>query len=463
MFQTEAIPMSRTRTLQPGTCPLLRLTVSIAAIFLFATACSAQSKPASPGGQQTETQWAKELSKYPGLLPEFGQLVGKLQTEIQFPAPRAESRLLSLLPESTIIYAAFPNYGDATHQALEVFRQELRESAVLRDWWTHGDMATSGPKLEDSLEKLYQFQQFLGDEIVVAGEMNATEPRFLVLAEVRKPGLKKFMEQMLDQFATKSKPGVRLLDPQELAIAKEKAHSEEFLFLVRPEFVVGASDFATLRSFSAKLDRGGREFVATAFGKRVTQEYKGGVTMLAAADLNTILKQVPHGKPQDEAAFQSSGFADMKYLIWKHRKIGAQEVSQAELNFTAPRHGAAAWLAKPTRLDSLDFASPQAMLTGSVVLGSLSKIFDDIQEMSGPSGVNAFAGIAAGEKALGLSLKDDLLNQLGGELTIELDSITPPKPAWKAMLNVRDASRLQHTVETLLAVGQLKTEQFVES
>src|SRR5215470_12582023 len=271
MFQTEAISMSRARTLQPGTCPLLRLTVSIAAIFLFATACLAQLKPASTLVQQPETPWAKELNKYPGLLPEFGQLVGKLQTEIQFPAPRAESRLLSLLPESTIIYAAFPNYGEATHQALQVFRQELQQSAVLRDWWTHGEMATSGPKLEDSLEKLYQFQQFLGDEIVVAGEMNAAEPRFLVLAEVRKPGLKRFMEQMMDQFASKSKPGMRLLDPQDLATTKEKSRSDEFLVLVRPDFMVGASDLTTLRSFTAKLDRGGREFASIAFGKRVMQ------------------------------------------------------------------------------------------------------------------------------------------------------------------------------------------------
>src|SRR5262249_50716468 len=182
--------------------------------------------------------------------------------------------------------------------------------------------------------------------------------------------------------------------------------------------------------------------------------------VVAAADLNTILKQVPHGKPQEEAAFQRSGFADMKYLIWDHRKLGTQEVSQAELSFTAPRHGAASWLAKPARLGSLDFVSPQAMLTGTVVLTSLSQIFDDIQEMSGPSSANAFAGIAGGEKALGLSLKDDLLNLLGGELTVELDSINPPKPAWKAMLNVRDATRLQHTLETLLALGQLKAEHF---
>src|SRR5262249_49861803 len=100
--------MTSVRTLQAGRRLLIKFTGTVVTIFLFAIVCAAQSKPASTAGQQPETLWAKELSKYPGLLPEFGQLVGKLQTEVQFPAPRAESCVLFLLPESTIIYAAFP-------------------------------------------------------------------------------------------------------------------------------------------------------------------------------------------------------------------------------------------------------------------------------------------------------------------------------------------------------------------
>jgi hypothetical protein len=43
------------------------------------------------------------------------------------------------LPESTMSYAAFSNYGNVTEQALKIFRQELQESAVLHDWWQHGN------------------------------------------------------------------------------------------------------------------------------------------------------------------------------------------------------------------------------------------------------------------------------------------------------------------------------------
>jgi len=73
--------------------------------------------------------------------------------------------------------------------ALKVFRQELQESAVLRDWWQHGELAAAGPKIEDSLEKFYQLHQYLGEEIVVSGSLDGKAPSLLVVAEVRKPGL----------------------------------------------------------------------------------------------------------------------------------------------------------------------------------------------------------------------------------------------------------------------------------
>jgi len=75
------------------------------------------------------------MNKYPGLLAELGQLVEKLQHNLQFPAARNESRLLPLMPETTMSYAAFSNYGEVIRQTLKIFRQELQESAVLRAWW----------------------------------------------------------------------------------------------------------------------------------------------------------------------------------------------------------------------------------------------------------------------------------------------------------------------------------------
>ena len=61
---------------------------------------------------------------------------------------------------------------------------------------------------------------------------------------------------------------------------------------------------------------------------------------------------------------QRTGFGDVKYLVWEHKSVADQAVSQAELSFIGPRHGVASWLAVPALLGSLDFVSPKAMLAG---------------------------------------------------------------------------------------------------
>jgi hypothetical protein len=428
---------------------------AIAAVFLLAAVCSAQGKPGTGLAPQSESSGRQTVDKYPGLLPAFAQLLGKLENNVQFPAPRAESRLLPLLPASTVIYGAFPNYGQAAHQALGIFRQEFANSAVLGDWWHSSERASSGPKIEEFLDKFYQLHQYLGDEIVVFGVMEGRSPELLVVAEVRKPGLKKFLEQVAEETGGEWKAGVRVLDLEELAAAREEGVGNQWQLLVRPDFVIGAEKLEVLRTFNTSLDKGSREFAAAPFGRRVWQEYQGGVTVLAGADLEKILEQtsVPATR---EASFERSGFADVKYLISEHRGVGAQGVSQVELSFTGPRHGTAAWLAKPAPLGSLDFVSPNALAAVTLRLTSWPQIFDDLRELAGPSS-DPFAAVAGGEKALRLSVKDDLLNCLGGELSLELDSIAPPKPAWKALLSVKDAARLERAFGTLLALTQLPT------
>jgi type IV pilus assembly protein PilA len=443
---------------QQKVCSYLKYAATIGAIFLAVSPCFAQSAPAS---QQPEMPWTQELKKHPELLAEFGRLYEKLQKDIQFPAPRSESRLLPLLPASTMSFAAFPNYGDVTQQALKVFRQELQESAVLRDWWQHGDLATAGPKFEDSLDQLAQFQQFLGDEIVVSGSFEGQDPKLLVVAELRKPGLKKFLQDKITQLGGESKQGVHILDLQDLAAAKDVGSPKDLLVLVRPDYVVAAMDLATLRNFNARLASHSREFLATPFAQRIAKEYASQITLLAAADLHKIIDKTPPVLRQD-TSFQRSGFADVKYLIWEHRTVDTKTISQTEMSFNSPRHGSAAWLAKTGPLTGMDFVSPKAVIAATVMLASPAQIFEDVKGMYTNPSSSPFASLPAFEKMLNLSLKDDLLNTLGGEVTLEMDSVGPPKPLWKAILSVRDTGHLQKTLTTLLAAAHIEAEKFDE-
>src|SRR5580658_2785727 len=200
---------------------------------IFSLTSAAASQAASTGPTSKAAGAANpfdDLKKYPGLLTEFGQLLKKVQAGIQLPPPRAHSSLLPLLPESTVFYAAFPNYGEPAHQALAIFHQEEKDNPALHAWWEHvqseqAQSSSDAPKAEDAFEKLYQLSQYLGDEIVVSGAIDAKDakkdPSFLFLAEVRKPGLKDLLQQMQKELAPKSPAPVRIFDPQELATAQE--------------------------------------------------------------------------------------------------------------------------------------------------------------------------------------------------------------------------------------------------
>src|SRR5271166_4098728 len=109
--------MRRAQTHQKQHPRFSRCAALIAVISLVTSSCAAQNTPATqPQPQSANVPFFQELNKYPGLLDEFGRLIGKLKQNVQFPAARSESHPLPLLPESTTFYAAFSNYGDVTHQ-----------------------------------------------------------------------------------------------------------------------------------------------------------------------------------------------------------------------------------------------------------------------------------------------------------------------------------------------------------
>jgi|KBSMisStaDraftv2_1062788.scaffolds.fasta_scaffold00314_19 type II secretory pathway pseudopilin PulG len=402
----------------------------------------------------------KELGKYP--LKDLGEVLNRLQKDVVVPAPRQESRLLPLLPGSTVFYAAIPNYGDAAKQALGIFREERESRPELRKWWRSPEMAKSGPQFEMAVEAVSNLAQYVGDEIVAVGSVNGSKsPSFALLAEVRKPGLKAALDFAVQLASGGSKPSVRILDNPGLASAIEST-PRQFTILIRPDFVIAAPDLETVRNFSRQLDTGKRDFAAKPFGQRLQRGYVGGVAVIAGADLETILSQTPLPAQQGQI-LQQTGFGDMKYAVWEHRGLPGQPSSEGELSFTRPRRALASWLAAPRDLRSLDFASPQAILVASIALKNLGSIFDDVQTLATSSNPNAFAQMDQMQQGLGINLKDDLLSQLGGEITLEVDNIEKDHPAWKAILQVNDPARVEQTFSKLLAVAPLQARQSIEA
>ncbi len=436
----------------------IKRTAVLVAVLATSWPCQAQVAKASA---KDESPFAEVEKKYPGLIDELGRLFGKFVNDVKYPDPRGESKILPLLPAKTLAYVAIPNYGSAVHQTVEVFRQELKDSEVLRNWWEHGDMAKDGPEILKVLEEIAELHQFLGDEIALSVSMEGKEPSFLVVARIQKPGLRNYAQGLLEKAEKKSESEFHLMSPQELVVARDGGSSKIARVLVRDDYVAVASELAALKSFNSQLDKGSEEFASGAFGKRVKKEYDGGATIIGAADLQKVLKQIPR-KPDEAAMLEKSGFGEVKYLVWGNKHTGDQGFSQMELSFAGPRHGAAAWLANSRPLKSLDFVSPKAVFAGTIVFSDPAQIFDDIREMARNSEKEPFPAVAQMEQMLNLSLKDDLLGTLSGEITIEVDSFEPPMPEWRVIFNLKDGDRLQKTLTTLLTMAPFEKSQSVE-
>ena len=98
----------------------------------------APAKKRPPAGMSQEDQKSAGMEDFQKLQPvfqELGPLMEKLKAGIQLPPSRFQSRLLPLLPASTVAYFSIPNYGEALHQAQQIFHQQLPESPAIREWW----------------------------------------------------------------------------------------------------------------------------------------------------------------------------------------------------------------------------------------------------------------------------------------------------------------------------------------
>jgi len=424
-------------------------------VVLLASCCGAQvaTSPKDP--------FSQELSKYPGLLPELGKIVERLKNEVHFPPDRDHSNLFPLVPESTTYYMAFPNYGDAAHQALAIFQQELRESAVLRDWWQHTANGADAAKFEDAIERFYELSQYLGNEIVVSGDTTGTKNSFLI-AEVQKPGLKDFLQQLLQELPENSRATVRVLDPQELPEAHDAIGQQGLMILVRTDFVVAAPNLEALRAANRSLNTKKQAFSTTAFGQRLAQSYQGGIGFLAAADLQKILQQLPGAPPQTEDMLNRAGFDNVKFFVWEHKSVAGQSLSQMELSFSGPRHGIASWLATPSILGSLEFVSPKAVTVAAINLKNLAEIFDGVRQLANLANPNAFASLDQMQQMMGVNLRNHLLSYLDGEITFEFDGLAGQQPLWRVILRVSDPERLQQTLSKLLAASGQAAVPMVE-
>src|SRR5215472_8675630 len=323
-----------------------------------------------------EIAWSADLDRYLALLAEFSKLKQQLE-QIPMPPPRNDSALLPLLPVSTKVYASIPNLGEALSEANAVFQAQLQQSPVLQQWWTKIQANNNGPKPEEVIEKVREFSQYLGDEIVFAlADTAPGKTSCIVLAEVKKPGLADFLRQQLPS-------GEGVVYDQQLPKQGGAPNSNGPLFLVRNNLLVIASNHDGLAQMNQQLNQGPSGFAQTAFAaQHIKPAYDRGAGMLFAADLKSMINEGSQGaaatKPAAHDSMNHLGFNDLNYIIVERRDFDNQVPdNRATLAFTGQRRGIASWLAEPAPIGSLDFISADASGAVAMVIKSPAQILND--------------------------------------------------------------------------------------
>ncbi|PYP93608.1 MAG: hypothetical protein DMG65_00545 [Candidatus Angelobacter sp. Gp1-AA117] len=484
MFYREQSIHSASR--QHVSTPKLGFLVILAVLFLAVSAFAVQDTAAAPArkpaGQGTKAGAARraqgskaatsakksspeeDLAKLQQLMPEFTALLTKLQN-IQFPSPRTQSQLLPLLPDSTQFFFSVPNLGDQLQQTREIFNQQLQESPALRDWWQgiqkdmQKDTKGKGPSLDAVLDKVHEIFGYLGDEVVSGMAVDETDmknPSVLLIAQVKKPGLRPVIEKALTDFG--SKPGtLRIFSAEELMAAKDenpggKHVSEQPVLLVRPDFVAFGLSITSLQRLNAGLDSGGGRFDTTAFGQRLQQAYQGGVGFLGGMNFQYLLSTVAKSDEKEAATLHQTGFDDAKYLVMEGKQTNGQIINRYELSFNGQRRGVASWLAAPGTMGGLDFVPPDAIMAGSILLKNPAAIYDDVKAVAEAGKPGSTQNWDQMQTAFNLSVKNDLLGKLAGEITFAVQDLTGSDPGWTIALKTTEPNGLQQTFERLVAL-----------
>jgi hypothetical protein len=369
---------------------------------------------------QDEIAWSRDFDRHAAALKALVDLQKQLD-QIHFPDLRYSSRLFNMAPASTAIYVSIPNLGKTLVEAQQVIQSHVQQNPALEQWWT--GLANHGFRPDAVIGRIAHFSEYIGDEIVLAAPMNDGKLGApVILAELKRPGFREFIQAELDK-AGHGGAGIHIIDDA------ARANGAGPWMLVRPDLLAIAPDGAALRF-------GDGAFGKTPFGARVAAAYRGGAGILFTADLEKVAKTAGDVAP---------GVTSIRSLLVEQKESAGRTDMRATVSFAGPRQGIFSWLAPPAPMRALDFISPEAGFVAAFTVKSPAQALDDLQARDGLFSQELIDSLAKS----GFDLKADLAAPLGGEFALALDGPVLP-PAWKLVVEVYDAGRLENTIERLV-------------
>ncbi|HKP47858.1 MAG TPA: FecR domain-containing protein [Pyrinomonadaceae bacterium] len=411
-----------------------------------------------------ELAWSRKASNYAATLAAVSSLNKELNRVPQ-PGVRNSTHLLDLMPEDTIVYAALPNLTSTIVESHRIMQERINQNAALKAWWEKEQAGHNGPNVDQVINSIREFGDYLGEEVAVSVSLNEkNDPAApLVLAELKNSnGLQAFIEEQIAKYAKSADhPDIRFInDP--LATAPGGDKKETLYVWIQNDLFAASPDMTQLQKVAGLIKGNTNAFVATPFRNRIAEVYQQGAGLVVAANLERVLAQTkaqrssePNGDRREEA-LDKLGVLSVKYLVLDQNESEGKTHTRASLSFNDAQHGIPSWLAAPGAMGSLDYISPDANLVAGFVVKDPVKLVDDLLGAVETVSPDLKKTLDQQQADRGLDIRKDIAAPLGGEFAFAIDGPILPTPSWKMVFEVNDPAHLQQTLERL--VGEVNKE-----
>jgi hypothetical protein len=412
-----------------------------------------------------ELAWSRKASNYAATLASLTALNKEL-SRVPQPGVRNSTRLLDLMPENTIVYAALPNLTSTIVESHRIMQERINQNAALKEWWEKEQSGHHGPNVDQVINSIREFGDYLGEEIAVSVSLNnKNEPLApVVLAELKNSnGFRAFLEQQVAKYAKSTdKPDIRFIDDPSTATAPTEKGKTIFVW-IQNDLFAASPDLQQLQS----LAKGGtNSFTSSPFHNRIAEVYQQGAGLVVAANLERIIAQTKAQRSKEvngdrhEEALNKLGVLNVKYLVLDQNQSDGKTHTRASLSFSDAQHGIPSWLAAPGPMGSLEYISPDANVVAGFVVKDPVKLVDDLLGVVETVSPDLKKNLDQQQADHGLDIRKDIAAPLGGEFAFAIDGPILPTPAWKMVFEVNDSAHLQQTLERLVVEVNKEAAKF---
>jgi hypothetical protein len=413
---------------------------------------------------QNTVEWSRDSARYVNLLAELSGIQKKLEA-MPSPGLRYEPKLLKYVPGDAVLYAAMPNIGATVAEANRLLRERVQDNEVLRTWW---EEQNTGAKVDDVLQRIQTISGYLGDEVVmsISGDWDGNYTPPMIIAEVRRPGLRNYLETELRNLSAKPEDDLpqvvelKRADEDSGIYARRRARERRnasdgpMRIAVSDNLVIVAFNQQQINDMVERIEsiqQRAREYNDRSMFATVQNAYKHGTNWLLCVDMEQITRNIVDRRKggHERTMTRATGLENMRYLLVERKDLSGQTINQATLDFAGRRSGMAAWLSEPAPLGSLDFVSQDATLAVSMALREPGWMLNDLFRSLRADDPNFDQQLDRVYRETGVRI-NDFAGALGGEFTFAIDGALLPLPSWKLAIEVYDPARLQLGIERFI-------------